>query len=153
RTLQLVPLPRQQDGKPPGASVPFKGKVVTRPRGQQASPDESPSLGSPGSSCPDLEVLSAYVDGKLRRRERERVAEHISRCDSCYAVVRETLLTRSQVAEDAGLSIALPELPPKRKRGSFRHTFNAFGWVPSLAAASLVVAAGLFFAKERGLFL
>jgi anti-sigma factor RsiW len=37
--------------------------------------------------CPDRELLSAYVDGEVPSPWRERIAEHLSGCPDCAAVV------------------------------------------------------------------
>jgi hypothetical protein len=37
-------------------------------------------------TCPPLEDLAAFLDGKLSERERTRVIAHLADCESCYAV-------------------------------------------------------------------
>jgi hypothetical protein len=37
-------------------------------------------------TCPPLEDLAAFLDGKLSERERARVVAHLADCESCYAV-------------------------------------------------------------------
>ena len=44
------------------------------------------------AACPKAELLAAYLDGTLGEMERQHVAEHVSTCEDCYAVVRGTLL-------------------------------------------------------------
>jgi len=55
-----------------------------------------------GGACPHPQMLSAYLDGKLDPSERGRVEDHISRCEDCYFVVRETALVMGD--SDAGSS-------------------------------------------------
>jgi tetratricopeptide (TPR) repeat protein len=45
------------------------------------------------NECPDLETLAAYLDGRLRGRERERVTGHLAGCESCYFVFSEAAQT------------------------------------------------------------
>ena len=47
--------------------------------------------------CPPAEALSAYLDGKLAAGAREELEDHVSRCEDCYFVVRETALARPHV--------------------------------------------------------
>ncbi len=80
----------------------------------------------PAEGCPNPQMLSAYLDGKLDPTERLRIEDHISRCEDCYFVVRETAL----VGEEAG------EHEAKRpKTPSFVRYLMPI-------AATLVVAAG-----------
>lgn len=37
-------------------------------------------------TCPPLEDIAAFLDGKLSERERARVVAHLADCESCYAV-------------------------------------------------------------------
>lgn len=50
--------------------------------------------------CPDPQMLSAYLDGKLDPTERGRIEDHISRCEDCYFVVRETALVWAEAGEE-----------------------------------------------------
>jgi tetratricopeptide (TPR) repeat protein len=45
------------------------------------------------NECPDLETIAAYLDRRLRRRERERVTAHLADCESCYFVFSEAAQT------------------------------------------------------------
>lgn len=46
--------------------------------------------------CPDLEVIAAYLDGRLSERERADVTGHVAECETCYFVFTEAAQTRSQ---------------------------------------------------------
>lgn len=37
-------------------------------------------------TCPPLEDIAAFLDGKLSEKERARVVAHLADCESCYAV-------------------------------------------------------------------
>ncbi|HEX5716031.1 MAG TPA: zf-HC2 domain-containing protein, partial [Thermoanaerobaculia bacterium] len=37
-------------------------------------------------TCPPLEDIAAFLDGKLSEGERARVVAHLADCESCYAV-------------------------------------------------------------------
>ncbi len=51
-------------------------------------------------ACPDPQMLSAYLDGKLDPTERGRIEDHISRCEDCYFVVRETALVWAEAGTE-----------------------------------------------------
>lgn len=85
-------------------------------------------------------MLSAYLDGKLDAAERSRIEDHISRCEDCYFVVRETALVwrdeeRSGADEDPA-RVSSGEARPGRRRSSFPGGFL----LP--IAATLVIAVG-----------
>jgi tetratricopeptide (TPR) repeat protein len=50
--------------------------------------------------CPDLETLAAFLDGRLSQADRERVAGHVSECETCYFVFAEA----SQIRPPAKIS-------------------------------------------------
>lgn len=50
-------------------------------------------------TCPDPEVLAAYVDRVLPDDERHSVAEHLSGCPDCYEVFSETVRLLDQEVE------------------------------------------------------
>ncbi len=43
---------------------------------------------------PDLESIAAYLDGRLTDRARASITEHLTSCEDCYAIFRESALTR-----------------------------------------------------------
>jgi tetratricopeptide (TPR) repeat protein len=47
----------------------------------------------PLDECPDLETLAQYLDGRLTTRARERVADHLTTCETCYFVFSEAART------------------------------------------------------------
>lgn len=49
---------------------------------------------------PDLESLSAFVDGRLAGAERTRMIEHLARCDDCFEVVAETGEVQEELEEE-----------------------------------------------------
>src|SRR5262245_41502774 len=42
-----------------------------------------------GNACPDAETLAAFVEGRLRDGDRERLAGHVADCEACYFVFTE----------------------------------------------------------------
>ena len=46
-------------------------------------------------SCPSLETIGAFVDGRFKDREREVVAEHLASCEACYFVFTESARLRA----------------------------------------------------------
>lgn len=53
------------------------------------------------SDCPPSEQISAYLDGRLEGPSRVAIEDHVSRCEDCYFLVRETLLTLPALGEPA----------------------------------------------------
>jgi len=47
-----------------------------------------------GGTCPSLETIGAFVDGRLMERERETIADHLASCEACYFVFSEAARTR-----------------------------------------------------------
>ncbi len=41
--------------------------------------------------CPAAEELAAFIDRRLHANKREEVLEHLTRCEDCYSVFRETV--------------------------------------------------------------
>jgi hypothetical protein len=48
-----------------------------------------------GGTCPSLETIGAFVDGRFKDREREVVADHLATCETCYFVFSEAARTRT----------------------------------------------------------
>lgn len=104
----------------------------------------------PDGVCPNPEMLSAYLEGKLSEPERRSIEDHVSRCEDCYFVVRETATMN---AEDEAMaqapvdnvvpirSVDEPSLPvavPVSLTGPRRRSMGSL--LP--LAATLVVALG-----------
>jgi hypothetical protein len=81
-----------------------------------------------GGECPSLETIGAFVDGRLKEREREVIADHVASCETCYFVFSEAARTRVSAAP------AVSNVPTLVPRQSWR-------WVAGLAAAAVVVLA------------
>jgi len=47
-----------------------------------------------GGACPSLETIGAFVDDRLKDRERETIADHLATCETCYFVFSEAARTR-----------------------------------------------------------
>lgn len=82
-----------------------------------------------GGTCPSLETIGAFVDGRFKDREREVIAEHVSSCEACYFVFSET--ARMKVTSQTA---TLPVVMPAR-----RNTWR-------MAAAGLAAAATIVLA-------
>jgi hypothetical protein len=42
------------------------------------------------SACPDLELIAAYLDGRMTERERSSIADHLGACEDCYLLFTES---------------------------------------------------------------
>jgi hypothetical protein len=60
-----------------------------------------------GGTCPSLETIGAFVDGRLMDRERETIADHLASCETCYFVFSEAARTRV-VAQPKGEVLPFP---------------------------------------------
>lgn len=79
-------------------------------------------------TCPPAEVLASYTEGLLASSEREAVAEHVSRCEDCYAVVREAVEFMAQAAQSPAPAA------------------HATRWMPPIASWALPLAASVVLA-------
>lgn len=64
----------------------------------QARPEGNPAG---GPVCPSPQMLAEYLDGKLDATQRGRIEDHISRCEDCYFVVKETTVTLAEIGVEA----------------------------------------------------
>jgi CHAT domain-containing protein/tetratricopeptide (TPR) repeat protein len=94
-----------------------------------------------GGACPDDEMIASFVDGRLDGAEREHVADHVSRCDACYTLVRETALVLAEIDPPAA-AVPVTATRPRPLR-----------WVAPLAAALAMAIAGGVVARNQGVFL
>lgn len=97
--------------------------------------------GRSGEPHPDADLLTAFAEGALLKRERRQVIEHLTLCAEC----RETLSTAADAAPDSTAKSKL-FLLPRRALPLQR------AWIPwaSIAAALLVVcSAGLFYQQRQ----
>ena len=60
-----------------------------------------------GGTCPSLETIGAFVDGRLMERERETIADHLASCEACYFVFSEAARTQV-VAKPKGDVVPFP---------------------------------------------
>lgn len=61
-----------------------------------------------GGTCPSLETIGAFVDGRFKDREREVVAEHLASCEACYFVFSEAARTRVSAQPQAEVRTFMP---------------------------------------------
>ena len=86
-----------------------------------------------GGTCPSLETIGAFVDGRFKDREREVIADHLSSCETCYFVFSEAARTRV-VAEKPQAEI----VPFTPRRMTWRIAAGL------AAAATIVLAVNVF---------
>jgi tetratricopeptide (TPR) repeat protein len=85
-----------------------------------------------GGTCPSLETIGAFVDGRFKDREREVIAEHLASCETCYFVFSEAARTRVTAQPRA----EIVQFTPRRRAWSI-----AAGLA---AAATIVLAVNVF---------
>lgn len=88
--------------------------------------------------CPDLELLAAFVDGRLRGADRDRVASHVAGCEACYFVFTESARMRAAEA-------SAPVLDGGRRAWWMSHRIawsSVGGALATAAALLLMVGAG-----------
>ena len=49
--------------------------------------------------CPSAAAIAAFVDGKIEGREHKEMVFHLNRCEACYQVVSEILVTQKAYPE------------------------------------------------------
>jgi hypothetical protein len=90
------------------------------------------SIGSEGIEHPRAETLAAFIDGRLARRERREMVEHLDACPDCYEEYAETVRFL-QDEEPGGRVLAIGREDRTR---SLRPLF----WTAAAIAAVLVAA-------------
>jgi tetratricopeptide (TPR) repeat protein len=107
-------------------------------------------------------MLATFIENTLDAKPRAEVADHVSRCEECYAVVREVAASvhveGAAAASPAigpsaggGPSAGAPtSTPPNGIRTGQPAWFRRFG---AIAASLVVLAGGGYYAREQGLFL
>jgi tetratricopeptide (TPR) repeat protein len=82
-----------------------------------------------GGTCPSLETIGAFVDGRLMERERETIADHLASCEACYFVFSEAARTQV-VGKEKGNVVPFP---PRRVTWQMA--------ISGLAAAAMILLA------------
>jgi hypothetical protein len=104
-------------------------------------------------TCPSLEDLAAFLDGRLSGDERARVVAHLADCPRCYEVFTETarfqLYEEEEEDADPPERIKVPQelVAVEAREGQavvipFRRT-QALRWVSSIAAVLAVSLAAI----------
>lgn len=100
-------------------------------------------------TCPPLEDIAAFLDDRLKPEERERITEHLARCESCYEIFAGAVHfqeeERDSSAEDIGGGDVIPFPLAEEKDGAPRRSSESPRRFPAwlLLAASVVLATGL----------
>lgn len=94
-------------------------------------PGESGTMGAPH---PDANLLSAFSENSLEKRERAEVMEHLAGCPQCRDVLALQALAATQVGEEGS-----PSKTPSHARGWLSRT--ELRW--AAVAASLAVVAAI----------
>ena len=110
-------------------------------------------------TCPSLEDLAAFLEGKLSGDERARIVAHLADCPDCYEVFAEA--ARFELLEEeeeekrkdvAAAPIEVPREPVEEPPPSKVIPFPSrpiFRWVSSIAAALAMVAVGISLYQQR----
>src|SRR5688572_11453371 len=94
----------------------------------------------PKGSCPDDNIVAAYLEGVLSSPEKSHFEEHASSCLNCQELV--ALSTKLLDPESDQLSPA-KTLPYRVQRRLFRFP------IPALALLLVAVAIGIIFREEK----
>ena len=91
-----------------------------------------------GGTCPSLETIGAFVDGRFKDREREVIADHLASCETCYFVFSEAARTRVTAQAKSNVVSFQP------RRMTWRITAGL------AAAATIVLAVNLWGPRGNG---
>ena len=86
---------------------------------------------------PDLETLSAYVDGTLEDRARGEVEAHVAECEDCYELVSEV----ASATSDLPGSVPIPAPAPPRPVPPFYRRRRLMMVTGGLAVAAAILLA------------
>src|SRR5688572_1180686 len=89
-----------------------------------------------GGTCPSLETIGAFVDGRFKDREREVVADHLASCETCYFVFSEAARTRVVAPFDSAQG-----RQPQAEVVRFTPRKRSWQIMAGLAAAAMIVLA------------
>src|SRR5262245_11834845 len=83
--------------------------------------------------CPDLETIAVYLDGRLAERERNRMAEHLAACETCYTIFTEAAHVRpmeiaSADAERSKTERSKDERSTERSKAERSTNVRSFPW-------------------------
>jgi tetratricopeptide (TPR) repeat protein len=92
--------------------------------------------------CPDAETIAEYLDGRLSEGERGWIAEHFSRCETCYFVFAEAAQMQPAAALTAQNQARTDE-PRPRWRPSRRVVWSSAGGLATAASLVLMVGGGV----------
>ena len=91
--------------------------------------------------CPDHETIAEYLDGRLDQLDRNWMAEHLSRCETCYFVFSEAAQMRPaaplHVEREAGAGA-----PARHWRPSPRLVWSSAGGGLAVAASVALMLGG-----------
>jgi len=90
-------------------------------------------------TCPSLETIGAFVDGRLMDRERETIADHVASCEACYFVFSEAARTQVGAQTKSNL-VSFP-----RRRVTWQVAMSGLA-----AAAMIVLAVNLWSPRGGG---
>jgi len=94
-------------------------------------------------TCPSIETIGAFVDERLKERERDVIAEHLASCEACYFVFSEAARFKATDGTTAiNPPVAVPVAVPWWKRKEF-----AAGLA---AAAMLLIAVNVWSPTDGG---
>ncbi|HEX6164503.1 MAG TPA: hypothetical protein VFZ31_14130 [Vicinamibacterales bacterium] len=82
-----------------------------------------------GGTCPSLETIGAFVEDRLKERERDVIAEHVATCETCYFVFTEAARARATATPQGEVVAFTPRRVPWKMVMS------------GLAAAAMIVLA------------
>lgn len=103
---------------------------------------------------PDLESLSAFIDGRLAGAERARMVEHLARCEDCFEVVAETGEVQEELeSEETSLPGGAFDLGPPRRAvpdNVVLHPSAWRRWAPAAAALAATLLVAVFGAWQVG---
>jgi hypothetical protein len=95
--------------------------------------------GAIGAPHPDANLLSAFSENTLQKRERAQLMEHLAQCPQCRDVLALQAAAATQMGEEASRAKS-----PQRHRGWLAST--ELRW--AAVAASLAVVAGIFLLRQ-----
>lgn len=103
-------------------------------------------MNTPIETCPSLEDLAAFLDGRLSGDERNRVVTHLADCPRCYEVFTEA--ARFQLSEEKKGDKDPPGEADKAKRVFPFSRKPISPWISSIAAVLAVSLTAIFLYKQ-----